>query len=139
MKNLNKLAKRRDHELGKGQALITLLFFTVIAVTICSAAVTILMTNSLSGTKLQQGLIAYEIAKSGAENAKLQLLRNPDYTGEVVTIGEGTATIQVNSDSGTFTIISTGQAGNFKRKAQVTATYSNYVLTFSTIKEVYSD
>ena len=129
MKNLN--------ELTKGQALITLLFFTLISVTICSAAVVILMTNSLSGTKLQQGLIAYEIAKSGAENAKLRLLRNPDYQGEVVTVGEGTATIQVSSSSGTFTIISTGQAGNFKRKAQVTAAYQNYVLTFSPIKEVY--
>lgn len=129
MKKLNKPAK--------GQALITLLFFTLISVTICSAAVVILMTNSLSGTKLQQGLIAYEIAKSGAENAKLRLLRNPDYQGEVVTIGEGTATIQVSSSSGTFTIISTGQAGNFKRKAQVVAAYQNYVLTFSPIKEVY--
>lgn len=129
MKKLNKLTK--------GQALITLLFFTVIAVTICSAAVTILMTNSLSGTKLQQGLIAYEVAKSGAENAKLRLLRNPDYQGEIVTIGEGTATILVSSGSGTFTIISTGQVGNFKRKAQVDATYQNYVLTFSPIKEIY--
>lgn len=121
----------------KGQALITLLFFTLIAVTICSAAVAILMTNSLSGSKLEQGLIAYQIAKSGAENAKLQLLRNPDYTGEVVVIGDGTATIQVSSSSGTFTIISTGQAGNFKRKAQVTADYQNYILTFSPMKEIY--
>lgn len=129
MKNLNKLTK--------GQALITLLFFTLIAVTICSAAVTILMTNSLSGAKLQQGLIAYGIAKSGAENAKLQLLRNPNYQGEVLTIGDGEATIQVSSGSGIFTIISSGQIGNFKRKAQVTATYQNYVLTFSSIKEVY--
>lgn len=131
MKNLNQHAN--------GTALITLLFFTIISVTICSAAVVILMTNSLSGTKLQQGLIAYEIAKSGAENAKLQLLRNPDYLGETITVGEGTATIQVSSSSGTFTIISTGQTGNFKRKAQVTARYQNYVLTFSPIKEVYSD
>lgn len=129
MKNLNKLAK--------GQALITLLFFTLISVTICSAAVIILMTNSLSGTKLQQGLIAYEIAKSGAENSKLQLLRNPNYQGEIVTIGEGIATIQVSSSSGTITIISTGQTGNFKRKVQVIGTYQNYVLTFSQIKEVY--
>lgn len=129
MKNFNKLAK--------GQALIMLLFFTLIAVTICSASVAILMTNALSGAKLQQGLIAYEIAKSGVENAKLQLLRNPDYQGEVLPIGDGAATIQVSSGSGTFTIISSGQIGNFKRKTQVTATYENYVLTFSSIREVY--
>ncbi len=128
---------KKLNNLTNGQALITLLFFTLISVTICASAVTILMTNSLSGTKLQQGLIVYEIAKSGAENAQLQLLRNPDYQGEVVTIGEGTATIQVSSNSGIFTIISTGQTGNFKRKAQLTATYQNYVLTFSPIKEVY--
>lgn len=122
---------------AKGQALITLLFFTLISVTISSAAVVVLMTNSLSGTKFQQGLIAYEIAKSGAENAKLQLLRNPGYQGEVLTIGDGTVSIQVSSNSGTFTVISTGQIGNFRRKAQVTATYQNYVLTFSQTKEVY--
>jgi type II secretory pathway component PulK len=129
MKNLNK------HE--NGTALITLLFFTLISVTICSAAVVIIMTNSLSGAKMQQGLTAYEIAKSGAENAKLQLLRNPDYRNEVITIGDGKATIQVNLAGGTYTIISTGETGNFKRKAQVIATYQNYVLTFSPVKEIY--
>lgn len=121
----------------KGQTLITLLFFTIIAVTICAAAVTILMTNSLSGSKLQQGMIAYEIAKSGIENAKLQLLRNPDYPGGTITIGGGSASVEVSSDSGTFTIISTGQIGNFKRKAQTIGAYQNYVLTFSSIKEIY--
>lgn len=122
----------------QGQALITLLFFTVIGVTITSAAVIVLLTNSASGTKLQQGVIAYEIAQSGAENAKLRLLRDPNYQGEVLPIGEGTATILVSSSSGTFTISSVGQIGNFKRKAEVTAVYEDYILTFSSIKEVYN-
>ncbi|MBU3978430.1 hypothetical protein KJ980_04930 [Patescibacteria group bacterium] len=129
MKNINKPTK--------GQALIILLFFTLIAVTICSASVIILITNSLSGTKLQQGSIAYEIAKSGIENAKLQLLRNPDYYGETVTIGDGTAIIEVSSDNGIFTITSSGKIGNYLRKTQITAAYQNYELTFSSIKEVY--
>lgn len=129
MKNL-----RRD---TKGQALITLLFFTLIAATICSSAVIILMTNSVNGTKLQQGSIAYEIAKSGIENAKLQLLRNPDYNGETVTIGNGIATVEVNSNNETFTIISSGKIGNYLRKAQATGKYQNYELIFSSIKEIY--
>lgn len=129
--------KEQKPNFAKGQALITLLFFTLIAVTISSAAVIILMTNSLNTAKLQQGLIAYEIAKSGAENAKLQLLRNPAYNGEIITVGEGTADILVSSAGGTFTIISEGNAGNFQRKVQITAAYQNYVLTFSPVKEVY--
>lgn len=124
-------------KIEKGQALITLLFFTVISVTISSAAVVILMTNSLSGTKLQQGLIAYEVAKSGIENAKLQLLRNPAYQGETLNVGDGTATIQVSSNSGVFTVVSTGRVNNFSRRVQVTGAYQNYVLTFSKMMEVF--
>lgn len=133
-----RFTKGRSPGLVKGQALITLLFFTLMAVTICSAAVIIIMTNSISGSKLEQGVIAYEIAKSGAENAKLRLLRDPGYLGETnLTIGQGKVDIQVVDNSGTYTITSTGYNGNFKRIVQFTATYQNYALTFSPIKEIY--
>lgn len=145
MKNLFNCLKNRfskfippdSAEWAAGQALIILLFFTLIAVTITSTAVLIITTNSLSGTRLQQGSIAYEIAKSGIENAKLQLLRNPDYQGETIMINEGTVSIQVSSNSGIFIITSTGQIGNYKRKSQVNAMYQNYQFTFSSAKEVY--
>jgi hypothetical protein len=125
-------------KIQKGQSLIMMLFFTLIGITVISSAVFIIITNSKGSAKLQQSVVAYEIAQSGAENAMLQLLRNPAYLGEVMTIGDGTATIQVSSNSGTFTITSKGQSGNFIKKVQVIGTYQNYVITFSQIKEIYN-
>jgi hypothetical protein len=119
-----------------GQALIMMLFFTLIGITVITSAVFIIITNSQGSSKLQQSTVVYSIAQSGAENAMLQLLRNPGYLGETMTIGDGTATIQVSSNSGTFTITSTGQSGNFIKKVQVTGTYQNYIINFSPIHEL---
>lgn len=122
----------------RGQSLIMMLFFTLIGITVIISAAFIMITNSKGTTKIQQSTVAYTIAQSGAENAMLQLLRNPAYTGETMTIGDGTATIEVNSSNGTITITSTGQSGNFIKKVQVTGTYQNYQFTFSPIKEIYN-
>jgi len=124
----------------KGQALITLLFFTVIGITVTSAAVVMIMVNALSGTKQQQGEVAYEIAQSGAENGLIRLLRNPSYTGETLPVGSGSATITVTG-SGTsgnpYVILSKGTNGMFIREVQVMATYQSNLLTVTSRKEVY--
>jgi hypothetical protein len=125
---------------NRGQALITLLFFTVIGVTVTSAAVVMLLVNSLSGTKQQQGMIAQSIAQSGAETGLLRLLREPSYTGETVTIGSGTATITVTGSGTTgspYVIVSKGTTGAFVRTMQITATYQNNVLAVISRKEIY--
>ena len=124
----------------RGQALITLLFFTVIGITVTSAAVAMIYVNSLSGTKQQQGEVAYEIAQSGAENGIIRLLRNPGYTGETLPVGSGSATITVSgtgSSGNPYIILSKGTSGIFVREVQVTATYQNNLLTVTSRKEVY--
>ena len=121
--------------LQKGQALVTLLFFMVIGITITSAAVVVIVTNALSATRFEQGTDAYDIAESGAENALLRLLRNPFYTGETLPIGNGTATITVANN----TIISSGSAAfnNEIRTIQVNTVYNNGILTVTSWKEMY--
>jgi len=119
----------------KGQALITLLFFVLISLTITSGAIIIIIANSLSVSKLQEGTLAYYAAESGVENALLRLLREPNYTGEALAIGEATAVITV-SGSNPKTVISVGQNGNFKRKVSAQMTYSNGYYTFSNWKEL---
>jgi hypothetical protein len=130
----------KNEAFTKGQALITLLFFTVIGVTVTSAAVVMLLVNSLSGTKQQQGDIAYEIAQSGADNGLIRLLRDPSYTGETLSVGSGSATITITG-SGTngspFVILSKGTNGIFVREVQVMATYQSNLLTVTSRKEVY--
>lgn len=122
----------------KGQALLSLLIVSTIGLTIATAAVMILYVNMQSGLKFQEGILAYEIAQSGAENAILRVLRNPvSYTGETITVGDGTATITVTNNSGTYTILSEGRVGDFERKVQVIATFNNNLLDVTSRKEIF--
>lgn len=118
-----------------GQVLVFLLIFMVVSIIITSAATLLLFTNSTSTTRAEQGLLTYNIAESGMENALLRLLRNPFYTGETLSIDGGTATI-VLSGTSTKTITSTGQQGNYVKKIQVIASYTNNVLTITSWKEI---
>lgn len=120
-----------------GQAMVTLLFFVVMAITITAGAVTVLFSNSLSGTRFQQGSIAYEVAQSGADNAILRLMRDSSYTGETLPVGNGTATITVTKSGNSYTIISIGTVGSFVRKIEVDGTYNNTLFTQTARKEIY--
>ena len=111
-------------EKQKGQALITLLFFTVLGITLISTAVAVVTINSLAASKLDQGINAYYIAESGAENAYIRLIRNPAYTGESLPVGSGTAVITVTGTS-PYVIQSKGNVGNFTRTVEVDLTYSS--------------
>jgi hypothetical protein len=136
MKNQTR-TKNWDKNRNAGQALITLLFFTIIGLTITTAAISMLLVNSINGAKFQQSLQAYQVAESGAENALLRLLRNPNYTGETLTVGNGTATITI-SGGNPYTITSKGQVGNFIRTIEVVASYnSQSVLTATSEKEIF--
>ena len=105
-----------NSQLCRGQALITLIFYVIIIVTVTTAAVVLIAINSISATKIQEGMLAYYVAEGGAENAFLRVLRDPNYTGETnLAIGSGTADITV-ARSGTITIVSTGKLGNFIRE-----------------------
>jgi Tfp pilus assembly protein PilX len=116
----------------EGQTLITLLIFIIIALTITSAATSIIINNSIVATKFEQSTLAKSIAESGIENAMIKLLRNPSYTGETINIDNGTAIATV---SGT-TIVSTGRVGNYSRKIQVVTTLNNGVRTIVSWKEI---
>jgi len=120
---------------SQGQALVSLLVFSVIAMAIISAA-TVLIVNSMYGTtSLERGSIAKQIAESGAENAILRLLRDPGYTGETLPVGDGTATITV-SGANPRVITSQGRSGDYLRTVQITADYTN-ILNIISWKEIY--
>lgn len=124
----------------RGQALLTLLFFAIVGTTITSAAIVMIIVNSLSGSKQQEGQIAYDIAQSGAEDSLIQLIRNPAYTGETLPVGKGTATVTVTgsgTSSSPYIILSKGTIGTFMREEQITATYQNNLLTVISRGEAY--
>lgn len=120
----------------KGQALISLLFFVLIIITVITATVIISVLNIRSASMLQEGVIAYYVAESGAENALLRVLRDPTYTGEAnLPIGDGYASTQVTPGNPT-TIISTGKINNFMRKIRVVANYTSGYYTVSSWQEI---
>lgn len=128
----NESFSRQKKENQKGQAVVTLLFFMVMSVTITTAAVLIVLANAVSASTNEQGATAYYAAESGAEEGVLRLLRNPFYTGETMPVENGSVVISVSSG----TIIATGSAYNAQRTIQVKTVYNNRVLSVTSWNEL---
>jgi len=118
----------------EGQTLVSLMIFMVTAIIIITAAVAVIIINSKATSKFYQGIVSYDIAETGIENAIIRLLRDPNYSGETLVLEDKTVEIQVSGAS-PYTIISTGTNGNFKRTIQATASYNNNVLNISSWEE----
>lgn len=119
----------------KGQALITLLFFMAIGITVTTAAVMVTLGTSLSTTSYQEGSQAFTVAESGVENALLRLLRDPSYSGETMAVSDGTATVSV-SGANPKVIVSEGRVGSFFRTVRATVSYVNEIFTLTKFEEV---
>jgi hypothetical protein len=119
-----------------GQTLVSLLFITIIGITVISAAAVLVYGNIQAASVNEQGTYAYYVAESGIEEGFLRLLRNPHYSGTLVgqplIVGLGSAVIQVTND----TIVSTGTYNNSVKELQAKAVYNNGILTISSWKEV---
>ena len=120
----------------QGSALVLLLLFTSVAITITTAATILTISNTQISSAGQISLSALSVAESGAENALLRLLRNPAYSGETLTVGDGIATINVVGTT-PYTITSAGRIEGLTRTVQVTASYVGGILTVSTWREIF--
>lgn len=134
MKKLfNKLLKCNH---SSGQALVVLLVFMVVSLTIASAATVLILVNSASSSRVEQGIETDAIAESGIENALLQSLRNPNYTGETLTLGSGSVKVVV-AGTGAKTATSSAIWGNFTRQIQVQFTDINNILNTNSWTELF--
>lgn len=127
--------KKTRKNTQSGQTLVMLLIFMMISIMVTSASVGLILNSSTSTDKVYQGSNALTIAEGGAETAMIKLLRNIDYTGETLTIGEGEAVISV-SGSNPKIISSTGTYNNFSRTIQVIVSTTNNILTVTSWKEI---
>ena len=118
-----------------GQTLVLLLVFIMVTIAITTAATFIIATNSLSATAVSQGLATREMAEAGAEKALIGLIRDPNYKGEIFSLDTGTVTASVSGTT-TLTIDSTAVNGDYTKRVEVKATYSNNVLTPVSWKDV---
>lgn len=125
---------------NSGQALVTLLVFMIIAITVTSAAVAVMVLNTRSSSKFQDGIVALHIAESGVENAILRMLRDTNYTGETnLAVGEGIvdiATVHDASDQDVIYATSTGKVRSFSRKIEIKARYENGLFNILSWREV---
>jgi len=117
--------------------MVVLLVFMIVAIIMTSMAVALVIINATSAGKVEQGDMALKLAESGAENALLQIMRNPSYTGTEtfpVDTGQVTATV---SGANPIIIMSQGRVGEFMRATSVSASFVNTVLTIHSWKEIF--
>ena len=119
----------------KGSALVTILIFVAMGITVTSAAVAVVIINTQGLTRMINGEKVYLIAEAGAENAMVQLLRDPAYSGETLTIDGENVTISVSGDT-TKTVTAQGTLGDFIRKIQVTADVDNNTISVTDWSEI---
>lgn len=131
----NKLNEKIKRELVSGQSLVLLLVFVMVAISITTVATFIIATNSVSATNFSQGVATKHMAESGIEVAMVKILRDPNYAGETLTVDTGTVVVTVTG-IGTLTIDSTATNGDYVKRVEVIATYSNNVLTPTSWKEL---
>lgn len=121
---------------NSGQTLVVLLVFMVVAITVISAAVVVTVISSQSTSIFSLGEGAFAISESGAENALMRLLRDPDYSGETLVVGNGTAIISVSNNGNNKIITSVGINGNYTRTIEIVTSYTNNVLTITSWREI---
>lgn len=118
-----------------GQALTSVLILLTVGMSVISVSSGLINSSLLTTSKLFESNQAYLIAESGVEVALLQILRTPDYNGEVISFEIGTANITVTSTS-PFTFVSKGILNNSQRSIQVIINYQNGIMTVQSWKEI---
>lgn len=121
------------HTTSSGQALIVFLFFVLMGITITSAAVMMLLNTMINTSVNERSLLARAYAESGVENALIRYVRNPDYSGEVITIGQGSVDVTISGGI----IVAVAKVGDVTRTIQATTVYNNDEIVVTSWKEIY--
>lgn len=125
--------------LSKGQTLVSLILFVSIATIIISAMVTIIGSNSILASVNQRSLLVKQAAENGVENAFLNLLRNPSYSGETIPAninGFRTEVVVTGNDSNK-TIVSTASTIDYQWKIVSKINYTNNIMSVTFWQDSY--
>ena len=115
---------------------ISRVVFAVVAIAVTTTAVAIMINITKSASIFESRIIASQAAESGVENAIIRVLRDPNYSGETLSVGNSVVVISV---TGTDPIIITSEAtyGTYIQKVQTTITYIDNRLTISDWEDIY--
>ncbi len=120
----------------RGQAMITVLYISILGMLIATGAVFALWNNISSATETEVGMLAHTAAESGAENALLKLIRDPTYTGESWVMDAQTVVVASVSGTTTQTILSTATRGTMSQRVIVQVHYNGGVLHIDSWNDV---
>lgn len=120
----------------EGQTLVTLLVFSVMAISVAATSVAIMINTSRATHITESRTSVMSAAESGVENAILRLIRDPGYTGETLTLDTNTIIITV-SGTETKTITAIADNGLFRHTIQATASYVDNRLTVTSWNTLY--
>lgn len=121
----------------RAQTLVVLLIFIMVAITIAMTSVSILISNAESTRSAGQTMEAYYAAEAGIENASLQLLRNPNYTGEILQVSADTTVEIIVTHSSDYVVMATGTSGGFTRVIEAKLDYTDNILSIISWTELY--
>ena len=113
--------------LRSGYAMVVLLVFVIMALTLVSAAVNIMLVTTQTASMSEQSEMSLAEAEAGVEEALLRAIRNPNYTGGTLTIGGDNVTIGVSGGS-LKTITTRATVATVTHGLVVTADYSGIAL-----------
>lgn len=121
----------------RGQALIMVVLVGVIALIAVASATTLAISELKRTTTTTLGVSQYHITYGAMENAFMQLLRNPDYSGETVMLDGSTCTITATAGlTKTVEVRCVSADGSYVRKLTATVTFSGGTMTVSGISEI---
>lgn len=121
----------------KGQTLITLLIFVIVAMTVAATSVSIIITNSQKTTSSAASMEAYYAAEGGVENAALALLRNAEYSSESITFSPAVSVETTVTFDGQYRVVATGSAHGFTRTIEAIFDYTDTILTIVSWREIF--
>ena len=131
-----KLKIHTHYSSHSGQALVVLLVFMTVGIMV-TYATTLLSVYAISAaSSSEQSELALAVSESGIENALMRLLRDPSYSGETLTLPDGTATITVTGTT-TKTVVSVGVSRNFKHTVTATVGYVNGIMSVSSWTDTF--
>ncbi len=126
--------KRKLKNKQQGAALVTLLIFTVVAMTIFSASVILMVENIRATAGLGRSEQAYYSAEAAAEDTILKFLRNRSLSESTTQTGNVNGTVDVNSAEDII-MTAEGSYESFTKIVVVESIISNDALSITSWKE----
>lgn len=119
-----------------GMALVTVIIFAVVGLIVITLGITLSISTSQANLHSLQAQQAFHIAEAGVENALIRVLRDPHYQGEVLTLNDGTATIEVSNGESSQVVTVVGEYRATTKKIEVRLSEQNGIMRVESWKEI---